>query len=410
MRGPFSIAFLHPDLGIGGAERLVIDAAVSLKTAGHRVALFTAHHDRTRCFEETTNGSVDVRVYGDFLPLHLRQRLRVPCAIIRMCYVALRLATCGEQFDVIFCDLVSHAVVPLRLLTRAKIIFYCHFPDKLMAPQRGGWYRWYRAPIDHLEEITTGIAHRILVNSGYTAAAFRRAYPHLSRVTPEVLYPGVDVSRYGEAEGLFYSARERLTILTIGRYERSKNVRLAIESISALRDHLSPQLFERIRLIIVGGFDDRLAECHETLANLRALTCELGLERQVTFLMSLPEKELLALVSSCLCVLHTATREHFGYVPLEAMAAARPVVVANQGGPAETVLDGVTGYVRPPTPEAFASALARLIVDPMAAQRMGCAGRAHVAKHFSQGSFCLRLESLLEQELRDGETRSQIRI
>ena len=33
------IAFLHPDLGIGGAERLVVDAAVALKQKGHDVTV-----------------------------------------------------------------------------------------------------------------------------------------------------------------------------------------------------------------------------------------------------------------------------------------------------------------------------------------------------------------------------------
>ena len=33
------IAFLHPDLGIGGAERLVVDAAVALKQEGHEITM-----------------------------------------------------------------------------------------------------------------------------------------------------------------------------------------------------------------------------------------------------------------------------------------------------------------------------------------------------------------------------------
>ena len=36
-----SIVFFHPDLGIGGAERLVIDAAVGLQKRGHSVTIFT---------------------------------------------------------------------------------------------------------------------------------------------------------------------------------------------------------------------------------------------------------------------------------------------------------------------------------------------------------------------------------
>ena len=52
-----SIVFFHPDLGIGGAERLVIDAAVGLKNLGHKVTIFTSHCDPTHCFDEARDGN-----------------------------------------------------------------------------------------------------------------------------------------------------------------------------------------------------------------------------------------------------------------------------------------------------------------------------------------------------------------
>ena len=405
---PFSIAFIHPDLGLGGAERLVVDAAMHLQAAGHRVTLFTAHHDQFRCFEETRDGSLEVRVYGKFIPRQVRQRLLAPCAIARMCYLAVRLATGRDRFDIVFCDLVSHAIGPLRLLTRSKIVFYCHFPDRLVAPQRGGWYRWYRAPIDRLEEVTTGMADRILVNSEFTADAFRRVYPRLRTTAVEVLYPGVEVDSYDRVADPAASGADKITILSFGRYERGKNAQLAIEAIAAMRVHLAPQAFDRLQLVIAGGFDERLAECRETLADLQALARERNLEHQVVFLKSVPEKERLALMSGCLCVVHTATQEHFGYVPLEAMAACRPVVVVDSGGPAETVIDGVTGFVRPPTAEAFADALIKLISDPAAAQRIGRAGRDHVRARFSRHAFGTRLEHILEQKLDIGDGSDRV--
>ena len=73
-----NIGFLHPDLGLGGAERLVLDAALHLQAVGHRVTFFTTHHDSGRCFEETRNGTLDMRVYGGFLQSHAGQRLRAP--------------------------------------------------------------------------------------------------------------------------------------------------------------------------------------------------------------------------------------------------------------------------------------------------------------------------------------------
>ncbi len=51
-----SIVFVHPDLGIGGAERLVIDAAVGLQSLGHKVTILTAHCDPNHCFEEARDG------------------------------------------------------------------------------------------------------------------------------------------------------------------------------------------------------------------------------------------------------------------------------------------------------------------------------------------------------------------
>lgn len=66
------IGFIHPDLGIGelacyrneahsgGAERLVVDAAVALQNLGHEVVMFTSRHDPARCFEETRNGQLKI--------------------------------------------------------------------------------------------------------------------------------------------------------------------------------------------------------------------------------------------------------------------------------------------------------------------------------------------------------------
>ena len=51
-----TIVFLHPDLGIGGAERLVVDAAVGLQKRGHKVVVFTSHCDPAHCFDEARDG------------------------------------------------------------------------------------------------------------------------------------------------------------------------------------------------------------------------------------------------------------------------------------------------------------------------------------------------------------------
>ena len=52
-----SVVFFHPDLGIGGAERLVIDAAVGLQNLGHRVTIYTSYCDPKHCFDEARDGT-----------------------------------------------------------------------------------------------------------------------------------------------------------------------------------------------------------------------------------------------------------------------------------------------------------------------------------------------------------------
>ena len=53
-----NIVFVHPDLGIGGAERLVIDAAVGLQSLGHKVTVLTSYRDTNHCFEEARDGKL----------------------------------------------------------------------------------------------------------------------------------------------------------------------------------------------------------------------------------------------------------------------------------------------------------------------------------------------------------------
>lgn len=395
--GPLNIAFLHPNLGMGGAERLVVDAASHLQTVGHRVTLFTTHHDRTHCFTATRDGTLAVRVYGGFLPSHIGQRLRAPCMIARMAYLVGAMTLRAGRFDVIFCDLISHTIPFLRLFSRARIIFYCHFPDRLLTPPRHFLYRLYRVPIDRLEELTTGMADRVLVNSCFTASVFRQTFLHLHTLTPEVLSPGVDCDRYAAMAVSRGGEEDTLTILSINRYEPKKNVGLAIEALALLRERISAEVFTRVRLIVAGGYDGRLPESRNTLRQLQWRAQQVGLTDHVVFKRSVPDAEHLALLSHCLCVVYTPENEHFGIVPLEAMAAGRPVIAVNNGGPLETILHEKTGLLCDPIPQAFADAFARLIMNRAEAERMGQAGRLHMTQHFSQAAFGSRLETILRE-------------
>lgn len=56
------------------------------------------------------------------------------------------------------------------MLSGVRILFYCHFPDQLLTGRVGLAKRLYRMPIDWMEEVTTGMADVVVVNSKFTGA------------------------------------------------------------------------------------------------------------------------------------------------------------------------------------------------------------------------------------------------
>lgn len=390
-----NIAIIHPDLGIGGAERLIVDAAMELASLGHKVHIFTSHHDKNRCFEETLSGVFDITVYGAFLPRHIFYRLHAVCAYLRCMFVALCLLFMWPSFDVILADQVSVVVPILKLKKSAKVVFYCHFPDLLLAQRTTILRRIYRKPIDFIEEITTGMADLILVNSRFTASTFASTFKNLDArgIKPAVLYPAVNVDQFEKPDAI------KLNFLSINRFERKKNIELAISAFAMVHahevhDHQGVNMND-VSLTVAGGFDNRLRENVEYLEELKKLAEREGVSQRVRFITSCSTAERNALLGQCLCVLYTPKDEHFGIVPLEAMAAYKPVIACNSGGPVETVKHGVTGFLCDPSPREFASAMSNFIQDPHMSEKMGQDARQHVAESFSTKIFGQHLNRYL---------------
>ena len=87
---------------------------------------------------------------------------------------------------------VLHAL----LWRSAPTLFYCHFPDMLLASRATLLRRLYRAPVDCVEQASTGCASTVLVNSRYTGGVFAQTFAalHARGLKPKVLYPAVDLA------------------------------------------------------------------------------------------------------------------------------------------------------------------------------------------------------------------------
>lgn len=120
---------------------------------------------------------------------------------------------------------------------------------------------------------------------------------------------------------------------------------------------------------------------------LRRRVESLGISERVVFLGQVPRKRALELLHSCDVLLHPALHDFSPTVVLEAMAARKPVLCLDLGGPAVQVTDATGLRVSAPTPEAAVAGLARglrlLRGDPELRRRMGNAGHERVASLFT---------------------------
>jgi UDP-glucose:tetrahydrobiopterin glucosyltransferase len=112
----------------------------------------------------------------------------------------------------------------------------------------------------------------------------------------------------------------------------------------------------------------------------------------------LPTDELQAEIGGCSAVVMTPKWvEAFGNVAVEAMATGVPVIAYDRGGPAEIVVDGVTGFVVPADDvDALVAAVGRIgEID-----RLHC--RRRVVEEYSADVLAARVEAWLVEVLDAG--------
>jgi glycosyltransferase involved in cell wall biosynthesis len=114
--------------------------------------------------------------------------------------------------------------------------------------------------------------------------------------------------------------------------------------------------------------------------DLQALIDRLDLSARVRLVGRVPAEEMRAWYANALAVFFGPYDEDYGYVTLEAMLSAKPVITCtDSGGPLEFIVDGITGAVVPPTPEAVAAAIDDLHANPSRAAAWGRTGRQRYA-------------------------------
>ncbi len=196
------------------------------------------------------------------------------------------------------------------------------------------------------------------------------------RIVPNAMAAAPVVAR-GDVDALrdkLALPRDARVVLSIGRLSTEKG---HADLLAALRLLLRDRPELKIRLILVGdGIERPALERAAAEANLASIVIFAGHCSNVWPYYSLAD--VFALPS------HS---EGSPNALLEAMAAGVPIVACKVGGVPETVEDGSSALLVPPSePAAMASALARILEDPALAARLVSNASERLAQRFSPES------------------------
>ena len=240
-------------------------------------------------------------------------------------------------------------------------ICYCHTPPRYLYG--------YRTSVDYKKNPLIK-AYAIFVNHfirmyDYEAAQrvdyfvanseeVKRRIQKFYRRESKVIYPPVDVGRFSrktqnakrlkqeKALGISHSSLSNY-FLSVSRLAGAKNIDLIVEVCKKLD----------LPLKVVGTGREMQA-----LKELATRNTKHETRNNIEFMGEVDDEELVELYQNCWAVIFAASQEDFGIVPVEAMAAGKPVIALAEGGVLETVVDGKTGvYFDWATPESLTIAI-----------------------------------------------------
>ncbi len=197
---------------------------------------------------------------------------------------------------------------------------------------------------------------------------------------PAVGLPGDEIDRL---RSLPLRQSNPFRLLSIGNLWHVKGFELGLKAFAQFHSQ-----FPESEYWIIGTGPDR--------PRLEKLAQKLGVIEKVTFWGNVPRSQVVEKLGECDALAHPSLHDSGGWVCLEAMAAARPVICLDLGGPGVQVTEGTGIKVPAISPEQvvhdLAAALSRLASDPGLRCRLGQAARQRAEEEFAwdrKGEFLM---------------------
>ncbi|MEW5420683.1 glycosyltransferase family 4 protein [Amorphus sp. 3PC139-8] len=223
---------------------------------------------------------------------------------------------------------------------------------------------------------------RVYANSGNVAARMKR---FLGIESKPLYHPPPNADRLRPGSYGDY-------LLVPGRINTLKRQALVLDAVARAGAPL--------RVVFAGPPDSQ-----SYLDELRQKAIDLGIDRSVEWLGGISDEHMIELYAGARAVIYTPVDEDYGYVSLEGMLSAKPLIVTTDcGGPLEFVRHGKEGWICDPTAEALADAIKEAADDPALCERMGLAGCQRYA------DFDISWDTAVECLTRTSAPRSDARL
>jgi glycosyltransferase involved in cell wall biosynthesis len=380
---PLKIALLSfeypPETGFGGIGTYTWHHARALAALGHEVHVLAGAREATTLRSEE-HGEVHVHRFwaggramrafeglGAYRLWWTRQRLQNAWSMYRGIAALHRI----HRFDVIEMPECGGEGALVTRLMRVPTVVRLHSPSWLIMP----CYDLRRADIvgcSIIEQRAIKGATALTSCSGFLANEVARKLG-VRREIP-VITNGLDIAWFDtSAERVDVYAKyglpkRRLMIVFTGRMERRKGIHLCPE--------IAASILERFDVTFVLAGADLFGYVANTLLPMLA---DRPLKGSIHWLGALPLGDLRPLVSAADIFLLPSIWENCPYSCLEAMAAGRAIVAADQGGMPELIHHDVNGLLaQPDDAPSFVRQLERLIDDATLRDRLGAAARQTV--------------------------------
>ena len=279
-------------------------------------------------------------------------------------------------------SVVRRPYCPILYGTELKLV------EEVLATRRFGMLSLLLAPA--IRGYLASALERIVI-SRYTCDLLYRVicrsyshvivYPAVSEVFLSRQPHGQSAASTDEARGEFRGPG-RLRIVTVGRISERKNQLAVLNALTVL----TQEGFE-LEYRILGNVDDPTH--NDYLQKIQRSIREYGLDGKVAIVENTSDEEKVDEIDGSdlfIMVSKSAGRsvEGFGISVIEASCRGKPVIVSDEGGMPETIVEGETGLSVPPEDvTAIAAAIRELARAPSLRTAMGRAGAGFVRDNFT---------------------------